>query len=201
MNRKSSGRLLKMSHLISKSSAKLATLAIALAGAAVLGLVIPGSSSAIAAERVVLRYSFIQRSVAVADLAKFAETGEMSRPLRTYIRMSHEDPKNVRETLTKPVAIDAVMLDRVLNSFAGEALLSQLSQYIYTRSEDANVPALRSAMVLSASGDNQITLLELLQNYPTQEVLVNGNRLLAAYQEIQGISEKLKGVLGNIHLF
>ena len=159
------------------------------------------SSPAIAAEQVVLKYSAFQRSVEVADLAKFAETGEMSRPLRAYIRMSGEDPKNVRETLTKPVAIDAVTLDRVLNSFAGEALLSQLSQYIYTRSKEANVPALRSAMVLSASDDNQITLLELLQKYPTKQVLVNGNRLLAAYSEIQSISEKLKGVLGNIHLF
>jgi Alpha/beta hydrolase of unknown function (DUF1400) len=197
MNHRSSNRLLKVSK---RASARLASLAIA-TGLTVLGWVVLGSSRAIAAETVVLKYSFIQRSVKVEDLAKFAETGEMSRPLRTYIRMSGEDPKNVRETLTKPVAIDAVMLDRVLNSFAGEALLSQLSQYVYTRSGDANEQAMRSAMVLSASGDNQITLLELLQNYPTKEVLVNGNRLVDAYGEIQGISEKLKGILGAIHLF
>jgi Alpha/beta hydrolase of unknown function (DUF1400) len=192
--------------LSSRSSAKRSLVPAAIvSGVAALGFVmlsmILGSSAAIASEQVVLKYSAFQRSVQVADLAKFAETGEMSRPLRAYVRMSGEDPKNVRETLTKPVAIDAVTLDRVLNSFAGEALLSQLSQYVYTRSSDANVPALRSAMVLSASDDNQITLLELLQKYPTKQVLVNGNRLLAAYNEIQSISEKLKGVLGNIHLF
>ncbi|MBD3880237.1 alpha/beta hydrolase [Phormidium tenue FACHB-886] len=169
-------------------------------GAVTLGAVMFSSSPTAAAERVVLKYNVIQRSVAVEDLAKFAETGETSRPLRTYLRMSGEDPQAIRESLTKPVSIDAVMLDRVLNSFAGEAVLSQLSQYVYTRSGEEDEKAMRAAMVLSAREDNEITLLELMQNYPTQEVQVDGNRLGEAYEQILRISEQLEDFL-NIRIF
>jgi hypothetical protein len=35
--------------------------------------------------------------------------------------------------------------------------------------------------VLSATGDDQITLLEVLQNYPTPEVVLDGDLIQEAY--------------------
>ncbi|NES25930.1 MAG: alpha/beta hydrolase, partial [Symploca sp. SIO3E6] len=57
------------------------------------------------------------------------------------------------------------------------------------------------ALVASALEDNQITLLEVLQNYPTSEVVVEGERLLEAVEEFNKISqtiEELKGVIDNL---
>ncbi|MBW4658084.1 MAG: alpha/beta hydrolase [Drouetiella hepatica Uher 2000/2452] len=167
-----------------------------------LGLLVPSATSpAFAAEKVVLKYQIFRRSVAVADLTQFAETGETSRPLRTYLRMSGQDPEKIRETLTKPVAVNLVTLDRVLNSFVGDLALGQLSQYIYTSSRQDDDKAIRAALVLSANGDNEISILEVLQNYPTQEVILDGDKIIDAYEELQGLSSTLDRLLEGIRLF
>jgi hypothetical protein len=155
----------------------------------------------IAAEQVVMKYQIFRRSVAVTDLTQFAETGETSRPLRAYLRMSGQNPTKIRETLTKPVKADAVTLDQVLNSFVGDIALGQLTQYIYTSSRKEDGKAIRAALVLSASGDNEISILEILQNYPTQEVILDGDKIIDAYQEIEGLNDTLNRLLEGIDLF
>ncbi|NEQ64066.1 MAG: alpha/beta hydrolase, partial [Symploca sp. SIO2D2] len=107
----------------------------------------------------------------------------------------------LRDALTQEVKIDGVLLYRALNNPAGELLLNKVSQIIRTPSNRANVPSLRSALVTSALEDNQITLLEVLQNYPTSEVVVEGERLVEAVEELNNMSqtiEKLKGVIDNL---
>lgn len=158
--------------------------------------VLTNASAAIASQQIVLKYKIFQRSIPVEDLTTLAETGEASRRLQFYIRKTHQDPEKVRQTLTRDVQVDPVTLDRVLNSPVGDALLGQLSQYIYTPSHRDDQKAMRAALSLSASGDKQINLLEVMQNYPTQEVYVDGERLLAAYQELKSIQDRLGQVQG-----
>jgi len=67
-----------------------------------------------------------------------------------------------------------VILDKVLNSRIGNVILDQLTQVIHTRSHQADKQALRAALVVSASKDRQITLIEVIQNNPTKEVEVEG---------------------------
>lgn len=166
-----------------------------------LGLSIGFSSiSAIAAEKVVLRYKVFRRSIAVEDLTRFAETGETTRALRTYLRLSGQEPEKIRQTLTNPVEVNIVTLDRVLNSIVGDVVLGQLSQYIYTPSRDEDKKAMRAALILSASEDNQISLLEIMQNYPTQEVHIDGERISETYQQLQNINNTLGNLLQRIGL-
>lgn len=135
------------------------------------------SPAAIASDRVVLKYNIFERSVSVEDLTNFAETGKLSRDLKAYVRASKQDPEKIRKTLTDKVDVNVVTLDRVLNSVVGDVALEQLSQYIYTSSRKADKQAMRAALVLSASEDNNISIIEIAQNYPTQEVHIDGNRL------------------------
>lgn len=131
-----------------------------------------------AADSVVLRYSFLRERVSVAELATFAETGELSRSLRAYLRMASREPEQLSRTLTQEVEVNPNLLYRVLNTPPGELLLDQVSEVIHTPSNRANRQSLRSALVSSALSDGKITLLETFQNYPTSEVHVNGNRLV-----------------------
>ncbi|MBI4781151.1 MAG: alpha/beta hydrolase [Oscillatoriophycideae cyanobacterium NC_groundwater_1537_Pr4_S-0.65um_50_18] len=179
------------------SSGRIWSTAIALA---LLGLAI-APSQATAAEKIVLKYQIFRRSIAVADLTQFAETGETSRPLRTYLKLSGQDPAEIRDTLTKPVSVNLVVLDQVLNSFVGDLALGQLSQYIYTSARKDDDKAIRAALVLSASNDNQVSILEILQNYPTQEVILDGDNIGRAYEELQGLNNTLNRLLEGIRLF
>ncbi|HEY9629147.1 MAG TPA: alpha/beta hydrolase [Coleofasciculaceae cyanobacterium] len=179
------------------SSGRIWSAAIALA---LLGLAIV-PSQATAAERIVMKYQIFRRSIAVADLTQFAETGETSRPLRAYLRLSGQDPSEIRDTLTKPVSVNLVVLDQVLNSFVGDLALGQLSQYIYTSARQDDDKAIRAALVLSASDDNKVSILEILQNYPTQEVILDGDNIGRAYEELQGLNDTLNRLLEGIRLF
>jgi Alpha/beta hydrolase of unknown function (DUF1400) len=158
--------------------------------------------AALAAEQVVLRYGIFERSVSVADLTTFAETGKRSRDLKAYIRASKQDPAKIRQTLTDKVEVNVTTVDRVLNSPVGDVALNQLSQYIYTSSRTADKEALRAALVLSASEDDNISILEVVQNYPTPEMYLDGERLSETYAQIavlrgglDNLIERIRGIL------
>jgi hypothetical protein len=149
-----------------------------------------------AAERVVLKYRIFRESLSVEELSTFAETGKLSRSLQVNLALARQDPKLIRKYLSQPVKVDPVILDRVLNSPVGNAILDQLSQVIHTPSQKANRQALRSALVLSANVDKQMTLIEIMQNYPTSAVEVDGERLESAYRQLSRLQGNLQDLLG-----
>jgi hypothetical protein len=79
-----------------------------------------------AAERVVLKYRIFRESLSVEELSTFAETGKLSRSLQVNLALARQDPKPIRKYLSQPVKVDPVILDRVLNSPVGNAILDQL---------------------------------------------------------------------------
>lgn len=137
-----------------------------------------------AAETVRLNYRGFSRSVPVALLTALAETGESSGSLGGLLDQAGQNPAELRSLLTNPLPVDSVVLDRSLNSGPGEWALDQLGGSIHTGKGVANRQALRSALVLSASDDSQVTLLEVLQNYPTEEVVLEGDRIQEAYNSL-----------------
>ena len=150
------------------------------------------STYVFAAERVVLKYRVSRESIAVEDLTKFARTGEMSPDLRVNLALARQDPQKIRQYLTNAVTVDPILLDRVLNNPVGELLLDEIGKTIHPPSHQANRQALRAAIILSAR-DRQLSLLEILQNYPTTDVEVEGDRLEAVYSQLR----RLEGTLEN----
>lgn len=153
-----------------------------------------GSARADAADTVVLKYRFLRETVSVPELTTFAETGELSTSLRAYLRMAGKEPTELRRTLTQEVPVDGVMLYRVLNTPPGELLLDRASQVIHTPTNRANRQSLRGALVSSALPNGKITLIETLQNYPTPEVHVEGERLVEVVEKISQVTERLPNV-------
>ncbi|MEO6860701.1 MAG: alpha/beta hydrolase [Microcoleus sp.] len=165
------------------------------------------SSAAVAAEKVVLKYSVIRMTLPVSELEIFAETGKMSPGLEMLLSQAKKDPEAVRRSLTRPVKVNQKFLDGTLNSKVGEIILDEVGQVIRTPSGKANREALREALVLSATNDNEITLLEAMKNYPAPEVDVEGDRLVEAYgklvalsEQLGGVSERLQDILNKIRL-
>ncbi|MDB9517966.1 alpha/beta hydrolase [Roseofilum reptotaenium CS-1145] len=136
------------------------------------------------AERVVFKYSVFRRSLSVAELTTFAETGEMTPALQRNLQTLGQNPEDFRTVLTAPISVDVLFLDRALNSTIGRKILDRVAEIVHTPSQGANTQALRAALILSASEDGEITLLETLQKYPTPEIEVEGARLIEAYNEL-----------------
>ena len=108
--------------------------------------------------------------------------------------MANKEPDDLERVLTKEVKINGILLSRILNTTPGELILDQMSEVIHTPSQRASRQSLRSALVQSALPDGNITLLELLQNYPTEEVIVEGERVV----EVLGKIEKLTRLIPNL---
>jgi hypothetical protein len=154
------------------------------------------STSAIAADQVVLKYRIFRESISVEELSAFAETGELSKSLRINLALARQDPKAVRRYLTQPVKINVVLLDRLLNSPVGNLILNEVTEVVHTPSGKADRQALRSALVISASRDSNISLIEIIQNYPTQVVQVEGDRLESAYRQLRRLEGRLQDLVG-----
>lgn len=137
-----------------------------------------GTGPAIAAETITFRYGPLGGALPVTDLATWADRGELSDDLETYLILSQQRPDRVRQILTQRVTMPPVLLDRALASSQGAILLEQLSQVLQGPKRTDNNQNLRRALMAAAENDGQISLLELLQKYPTQNVDLRVDRLV-----------------------
>ncbi|WP_448267827.1 alpha/beta hydrolase [Nostoc sp. DSM 114159] len=152
--------------------------------------------AAFAAERVVLKYGIFRESLSVEEISTFAQTGELSGLLKVNVALARQDPKAIRQYLTQPIKVNSEFLDKVLNSQIGNIILDRVSQVISTPSQRANRQALRAALVLAANQDGQVSLIEIIKNYPTNEVEVDGDRLQGAYRQLRRLQTNLQDLFG-----
>lgn len=153
------------------------------------------ATGAKAAETVVLRYGIFRGSVPVADLNEFAETGEATGRIRRYLRLADQEPQQFQQILTETATVSPNRLDFFLASPAGDLVLDELSRYIYAPDSDSRKD-LRSAITASAV-DQQLSLLEVLQNYPTEKVHINVRRAISTYQRFAQVQSDVDSALGD----
>lgn len=147
-----------------------------------------------AAERVVLRYGPLQRSLTVQELSEFARTGEVSPSLQSYLNRTQSNPEDLRRLLNRQAEVHGAMLDRLLRTPLGDLALDRVSRGIHTRSRRADRQAMRSALTLSATDDNRISLIEVLENYPTREVYLDGEEISNTVQEISKLQQQIRRI-------
>jgi len=156
----------------------IASLALLTAGS--LGVANPS----LAAEEVVLTYGPLAASFPLEDLQTLARSGQPSQSLAFYLGIAGVDPAMAQQTLNMAVPLSQTFLDDLLNAPTGDRLLTRLTDVVHTPSREGSVPALRSAIVQAAGADQQITLLELMEHYPTQQMYINAANLMTLMNEI-----------------
>lgn len=154
-------------------------------------------SPAIASEKVIFRYSGATQSVSLEELQTFASTGEISPALDFLLKFGKQNPFIIRWILTQQFPANTRLIYDLLNTAPGEFALSQTGNVVSAKSEKANVKALRGALIRSASDDNLISLIELLENYPTKEVYVDGKILSQVQQDLAGFIGEVNKIYQN----
>jgi hypothetical protein len=145
-----------------------------------------------AAEKVVLKYSVLQVPISVSELETFAKTGQMSPPLALLLTQSKQNPDTVRQALTKPIKVNYNLVKDNLKSTPAKLILDQVGQVIHpSTNQRDDRDALGNAVLKSLEKDNELTLLEVMQNYPTSEIQVEGDRLVEAYTQLATFSKQL----------
>ncbi|MBU6228481.1 MAG: alpha/beta hydrolase [Cyanobacteria bacterium REEB459] len=150
-----------------------------------------GLAPARAATEIVLKYQGFSRSIPIVDLVDLSQTGTPSAALTTVLNQAGLAPEELRSQLIYPVSADPVLLDRVLNSWPGEWILDQLATSVHPAAGVARRQALRSALVLAATPANQLTLIGILQTYPTEVVVLEGDDIGRVYSQVGTLLDSL----------
>ncbi|MDV3000831.1 MAG: hypothetical protein N5P05_002437 [Chroococcopsis gigantea SAG 12.99] len=157
-------------------------------------LIIPTCQPSRAAESAIIKYSIFRESISIQDLSKLSETGEVSPPLAAQLKMGNQNPEKFRQILNREIEIDPLVLSQFLNTSIGERLLDYISEVIQTPGKTASRQGLRGALVTSALNDRKIRLIEVLENYPTSEVVIDGDRLLELINQVDKVVKSLPRV-------
>ncbi|MGA1626577.1 MAG: alpha/beta hydrolase, partial [Prochlorothrix sp.] len=138
----------------------------------------------------------INRSITLTQLRELAETGEPSGELKLILRLAGQDPAAVARILTDEVEFDLVTAYRIVSSRPGMAVLEQLGKIVAPRNANsAGAQALSGALLLSLADDNKFTILELLDQYPT-DARINVDELMSASDQFGDVGSLLESVTG-----
>lgn len=163
-----------------------------------LGLLSLGGLSALltalplaAAEKISFVYGPFYRSLSIQSLEKFATTGEVNPDLAFYFWIAKVDEAakaKFREALVKRAEIDPLLPSQFFYSDIGEDLLTRMGRYIGSPRGINGMYGLRSTLILSTLDPEGMSLLSILQNYPT-DIWVNLENLLILRRTIDRVVE------------
>ena len=133
-------------------------------------------SPAIAADNVVVRLGPLEQSIAVDDLAEFAETGEIPPGLRLYTPVLTDD---VRYGLSNRIYIDPDvsdhLVDDLLQSSSGKRVLELLDI-----AAPENTPGqFELALKAAARQSDGISLIGFLQAFPSKTLTLDASSAIA----------------------
>lgn len=127
-----------------------------------------------AAETVRFRFWLLERSVTVDSLEAFADEGTVNSDLAFFLEFIDDtQAADFRNALTVSNTLNPVAVAQTFYDPMGEQSLRFLGNVIQTGGRQNGLYALRAALIQSADQPNGFTILDMLRNFPTDEVLLD----------------------------
>ena len=153
-------------------------------GSLMTGLLVSSGTATIAAERIVFRFGEFARDVSVPELRQFSETAVVAPGLQPILRrLKPAEQVALRTALSQPLPVDEVSVSNLISTPLGRRSLQQLVKVLDQPASVAE-PALSSALVLGAAKPGGLRLIDVLEAYPTQRLLVNVAAVLSLAQSL-----------------
>lgn len=147
-------------------------------------------SPVLGAQRIYVTYGPLEFSLPVSALEVYARKGTINEDLATYAE--HVDKKQLeqlRQVLLSKVDVTPLAVSQFLYSPLGEILLQRIGQIIQTQSGQSGFYAIRSALILAAAEPEGLTLLNVLEKFPTYGIRINSSRGL---EVINGLTNTIR---------
>lgn len=149
-------------------------------GCAGLSLLEPQPLAVRSAERLTISYGLLERSISLAELTNYADTGALTDDLYVYTRyVSPPQREILRNSLRLKSDLSAVAVSQFLYSPQGQILLRRLGEVIQPESRDNGLYAIRAALILAAADQEGLTPLNVLKKFPTAGIRLDLQRSLA----------------------
>lgn len=147
-------------------------------------------SPARGAQQIYIPYGPMEFSLPVSALALYAKEGKINQELAAYAR--YLDPKQLeqlRKVLVTRIDVTPVAIAQFLYSPQGKIILERIGQIVQTKAGQDGFYAIRSALILAAAEPDGLTLLNVLQKFPTYGIKINSAR---GFQLIDELSNLIK---------
>lgn len=145
-----------------------------------------------AAEKITVNYGPFARSIAVADLRQYSETGSAPPALASVLSVvGKEERESLLGGLKFKVPLNVVVMDKMLRSPQGDQLLTQIAGATSLPGGVEKL-ALRSALIVAASSKEGVSALSFLEAYPAQSLKID----IAAVQKLLKSNSVLGGFMG-----
>lgn len=146
---------------------------------------------AIGAERIYVNYGLLEFSIPVEALEIYAKEGRLTSELAAYADLIGEPQlKQLRQALTTPAPLSPVAVSQFLYSPQGEIILKRVGQIVQTTTRQSGFYALRSALILAAADEQGLTALNVLQEFPTEEIRINTGRGFEIFEDVNQVIEE-----------
>lgn len=164
---------------------------------ALVGYVLPRPSAA--AERVTLTYGFLEISTSVDALRAYAERGEVDEELAPYLKfLSDSQQEQVRMALQRTQDISPVEISQFLYSSIGANILRFMGDIVQTQGRRDGAKGLRGALVLAAAEPEGLSLLGLMDKFPTDTMRIDAVRAFQAYESFTGLIQNTEEAIAAI---
>jgi len=158
------------------------------------GAVLCLNLSAKAADRVVLRFEATQVTVPMTNIKTFVATGEPQTPEFLDFAQKHPKAREIlQKVLGKEITFSGKFKERLSKSSVGEFVLTQVDKLI--NSGGTGVQDLRVAFQETLKSNNQVSILRLLENYPSAQVNLDVAALERGYDNLQAFVERIEPAL------
>ncbi|MEO1179777.1 MAG: alpha/beta hydrolase [Cyanobacteria bacterium J06636_28] len=154
---------------------------------------------ALAADDVTLSYGLLELSVSVSSLEAYAYDNEIDDELAFYLDfLSDEEKADLRTLLTTSAGVSAVTLSQVLYSPLGETWLGRLGDVIQTESWQNGARGLRGALILAATDEGGLTLLNVMRRFPTPTLRINSVEILNVVNTVVDLLEETDAAIATL---
>ena len=165
-----------------------------------LGLFSLMATPSIALETIALKPSFLlENPLPLAELEDFALNGRKSSDIQFLLDLvvgsSTLQEEDLQSFLGNPSEVNGTFVERFVSSAIGEVLLQELIRILQPDPVDPDAwRAMQSAMI-AAVADNQSSVIEVLQNYEPEQLLVDISRIGKLQGRVQKDIEEMQALL------
>ncbi|MGB3787936.1 MAG: alpha/beta fold hydrolase [Phormidesmis sp.] len=154
---------------------------------------------ATAAEEVILTYGYIEISTSVDALRAYAETGKANSELSPYIRFLTPDQRvQFRQALQARQDISPVNISQFLYSGIGQNILRSVGNIVQTKGRLNGAKGLRGALVLAATDLEGLSLLGVLDYFPTRAVRLDSRQAFRGLGSFTGLIRDTQNAIAAI---
>lgn len=149
---------------------------------------VTAAGSAWGASRITVEYGLLERSISVDSLEAYANQGTITRDLRDYARsLSPEQLQQLQRSLRAKIELSPVAVSQFLYTEQGEILLQRLGTVIRTDANLSGFYAIRAALILAATDPEGLTLLNVINKFPLDDVRIDVVQALSIVSDLENL--------------